>query len=68
MTPGPIYLAAFVHQRQEQPQEKILLDLQSLKTSKKLSLKMLWEPCLTPKTHSQGTEMGSNNPHASLPC
>ena len=68
MTPGPIYHVAVVHHRQEQPQEKLILGLQSLKTSKKLSLKMLWDPCLTPKTHSQGTETGSNNSHASLPC
>ena len=68
MTPWPIYHVAVVHHRQEQPQEKLILGLQSLKTSMKLSLKMHWDPCLTPKTHSQGTEMGSNNSHASLPC
>ena len=68
MTPWPIYHVAVVHLRQEQPLEKLTFGLQSLKTSKKLSLKMLWDPCLTHKTHSQGTEMGSKNPHASLPC
>ena len=68
MTPWPIYHVAVVHHRQEQPQEKLILGLKSLKPSKKLSLKMLWDPCLTHKTHSQGPEMGSNNSHASLPC
>ena len=41
MTPGPIYDVAVVHLRQEQPQEKLTMGLQSLKTSKKLRLKML---------------------------